>query len=332
MKYYFSITIFALLFNLILVQVLFSQTCVIDSIGNQKLSYNQFGKLTLISHETILFPYSQGTYYKELFYNQDTLLESVVGYSINILGDTVDFPLIIMEFEYSNGLLSRIILNAGIDVIYDDIVWNGNKIVEFKYYYLVNGTIDSTQTRILVFTYLNENISHFLYKELTGQTFSNLNYQYDNKYNPYYNSEIALVEGDLFKFSCKNNWINNTGNTIRTINYNQYDYPLIIETNWGNGNYTTETYSYNCINSAPNILIFSKTELYPNPSNDYIKIRSISNESIKQIKIIDKNGKLIHEVNNMCEISVRNIKSGLYLIEISFEKIIIRKKIIIYAS
>jgi len=331
MKYYFSITIFALLFNLILVQALFSQTCILDSIGDKKLSYNQFNKLDMISCETTFYnPYSQGTYYYKFNYNQDTLLESIIYYSINNLGDTIDSPFLFMEYEYSNGLLSKI-TNVGFGVITDDIVWNNNKIVEFKYYYLANDTIDSTQTRILNFTYINGNVSHSLYKELTGQIFSNDNYQYDNKFNPFYNSEIALLDGNIFIYSSTNNWISSSGNSTRTIIYNQYDYPLIIATNWGNGNYNTETYSYNCISSTQTYQIAGEIELFPNPSNDYIKIRNISNESIKQIKIIDKNGKLIREVNNICEISVRDIKSGLYLIEISFEKIIIRKKIIIYA-
>ncbi|MCZ8197615.1 MAG: T9SS type A sorting domain-containing protein [Flavobacterium sp.] len=57
--------------------------------------------------------------------------------------------------------------------------------------------------------------------------------------------------------------------------------------------------------------------VYPNPTNDFITIKSYSNDIIKQIKIIDILGKvIINKQNGLENIDVSDLKSSLFFIEI----------------
>ena len=343
MKNIFFSTVVYLLLNLFGGQEIFAQPCFLDSlnynnknINDFKFIYDQTGRLSTIKSIGNIYPiYVSGVIHNDLKYNGNNLLDSVVSYGIDNLGDTVLAPYTSKKFYYANGLLSKVYKRSyDISVNLDDFVWSNDKIIEFKYYYLSCGIVDSSQTRVLHFTYTNNNVSHFLYKELVGTTYSDDDFLYDNEYNPFYKSEIALANGDLLQYSCINNWINSSGGGSRNIIYNSFNYPINVVTNW-NGNIIPETYTYNnCFNPTGEEFIANMhgIELFPNPSNDFIKIKNNSNQRIKQVRIIDLNGVKLIEESNTDLISIKGLKAGLYIIECVFENFILRKKIIVNAN
>jgi hypothetical protein len=306
------------------------QSCYLDSINDNLLKYDPSGKLSCVIRKTPWFGYDTITHYSVLNYNSDSLMASITDYSLLSDGDTFAFPAVTRTYEYNNGLLSRIWWEGF--VYYDDFVWNNNQIIEYKYYYIINDTVvDSTQTRILQFTYLNNNVSHFLYKELTGAVFEDDDYWYDNKFNPFSESTMALVLGDIFEYSSFNNWTGNSSGASRSIIYNAQNYPLSINTDWNNGNFTHETYTYDCptaINERTDPGAFSVTFL-PNPARDNFLIRNNFNQNIKEVAIYNLNGVKLLDVNGSDLINIIGFKPGLYVVECRFENLTLREKLII---
>jgi len=311
------------------------QYCYFDSINDKKYHYNQNDKLELISFKGIWFPpYDTVIHYEKLHYNNDSLLESVESYAISLDGDTVAPPIAYRSYEYENGLLSKI--NWYNEVFYDDFIWDDIKLMEYKYYYTWGDTIiDSSQTRILQFTYLNYNIHHFLYYEIaSGEIYADYFKNYDTKINPYYQSEVSLVDGDLLDYSCINNWISTSSGMYRTITYNSQNFPLYIYTDANNGNFSYDTINYNCTNSIlqnPPIKEF-ELEFIPNPATDYFIIKSNINHNINEVKIFNLNGLVLVNEYDSEKINVKDLKPGIYLVECRFGEITLRKKIIIYTS
>ena len=219
-------------------------------------------------------------------------------------------------------------------VYYADFVWNNDKIIEYKYYYLLNdSTIDSTRTRILQFTYTNGNIYHFLYKELlSGYIFEDDYYYYDSKINPYSESTIALVNGIILDYSCFNNWISCSSGPTRNIIYNTYNYPISVTTDWNNGNITHDNYSYNCSTGVDNTPYVDNHDvsLFPNPTINYFIIKPNFKQKLKEVKICDLQGNKIIEIHGSDYVDVSCLDPGLYFADCYFDNIIIKKKLIIY--
>lgn len=325
------------LFNFIVVCNLNGQYCYFDSINNKKYQYDQYGKLEFILRNGIVIPsFDSAIFYSKMSYDSDNLLSSVSEYIVKYSGDTILAPFITTKFEYDNGLLSRVWKYS--DVIIDDFIWEGNNITEYKYYYfqyLSDSIIDSTLTRITQLSYLNNNIRHYFYQEIsTGYIFSNYYYYYDDKYNPYYGSEVALVDLSILGYSCSNNWISTSSGLSRIITYNAQNYPIYIITDWNNGNFWYDTFTYDCTNitfERP-FLNEYKLEFIPNPTTDYFIIKSNVNQKIKEVKIFDINGVLLLNENDSEKINVKELKPGIYIVECCFGEITLRKKIIIYTS
>lgn len=318
-----------------LFQNLMGQYCYFDSINEKKYHYDQNDKLELISFNGQWPPLLDTvTHFVKLHYNSDSLLESVESFILSLDGDTISPSTITKSYEYENGLLSKIDWNN--EVFYDDFVWEDNKLMEYKYYYTWGDTIiDSAQTRILQFTYLNNNIHHFLYYEIaSGEVYADYFKNYDTKINPYYQSEVSLVDGDLLDYMCVNNWISTTSGMERTITYNNQNYPIYIYTDAANGNFSYDTISYNCTTLAepnPPIPAF-ELEFVPNPATKFFVVKNNNNLKINEVKIFNLNGQqLVHEYDKEI-IKVNELKPGIYIVECYFGEITIRKKIIIYTS
>jgi hypothetical protein len=81
--------------------------------------------------------------------------------------------------------------------------------------------------------------------------------------------------------------------------------------------------------SLPDVKPFT-SEIYPNPAKSFFVIRS--SLPVKKIEIFDVSGKLIKEINFSTKepkISLKGIKSGVYLLKIKTENKEFTKKLII---
>jgi hypothetical protein len=67
--------------------------------------------------------------------------------------------------------------------------------------------------------------------------------------------------------------------------------------------------------------------IYPNPSNGMINL--ITNEAIENINITDVNGKLVHHQTNNSPIDLSANSKGIYFVNITTEKGVINKKIVL---
>jgi len=86
--------------------------------------------------------------------------------------------------------------------------------------------------------------------------------------------------------------------------------------------YTSDTLSTNTLISEDNIRIF------PNPSQDYIKVLIHDNYNLKSLKLYNILGNKIKESNHN-EINTKSVTSGLYLLKITTKKGQITKRVII---
>ena len=174
-----------------------------------------------------------------------------------------------------------------------------------------------------------------MYKELNGEVFSNSDYTYDDKVNPYYKSELALNDGSLLKYSCRNNWIESvdqgTGEKfIREITYNENGYPIIITTDYdGPGRRSTKKYVYNCLTRYASNYLNNEIFVFPNPVKDRLQVVCENSSIIKSLYIIDLKGERIKYVTNTNQINVMDIAKGIYFLEINLNKVRVLKKIII---
>lgn len=328
--------IFTLILLILQYQKSIGQDCLLDSIGNKKIVYNEFNKPILIQFKNNFYEHGgQVTVYSQINYSIDNNLSSISIYVVDLSGDTIIKPSIAQRFEFVNNKLSKII-DAYAN--YEDIVWENDRIIEYKYYYWANDVIDSSQTRIVKYTYANDNVDNVVCKELTGDFFLDQYFSYDNFINPYYKSDLAIIEGNLTEYSCKNNWlrVDGTGDFAKKVNriisYNKYNYPTKIISDYGNGSKTAQTFSYNIINSITNVLYSNKILIYPNPACDYINIDNKANERINSINIIDLHGRIIRHFLNSDKISVDGIENGIYFIKLILEKQTIVSKIMIKSS
>ncbi len=75
-------------------------------------------------------------------------------------------------------------------------------------------------------------------------------------------------------------------------------------------------------------LNFENLKLYPNPVTDILNL-SLPNETLEHIKIIDSTGKMVFEQsNNLQQLNVSNLATGMYLLQIKTSNGAISKKII----
>ena len=56
--------------------------------------------------------------------------------------------------------------------------------------------------------------------------------------------------------------------------------------------------------------------LYPNPSSDFLNISNPNNVEIKNISVIDINGRTIKNINSATTINVSDLNAGVYFVTI----------------
>ena len=335
LKYEMKTKTFTLIIGfLIMTQgVLFATEILIDSLDNKKIDYNEQNKPVLISWNYNSYEIGKTLYYhKILEYNDQNLLIKVLQYALDSKGDTLIGLTTLMTFEYTDGKLS-LIDNKG-SVLYSEIIWDNDKLMEYKYYYRTEGIIDSSKTRIIKNTYENDNAKTSIYKEIDGRTFHNEEFQYDDKINPLYHSDISLSSGDLIFYCCKNNWLKSTNldsndsNWSRTISYNSNNYPLTITTDYNNGNIGTQKFKYNINLGFNNYLTSDKIKIYPNPTQGLINIGDYGDIKFNSIYLLDHSGQTIKKFENFNDIDISELPDGLYLLKLNYDRKTMTKKII----
>lgn len=108
-------------------------------------------------------------------------------------------------------------------------------------------------------------------------------------------------------------WSNGVQNQscINNLSAGQYSVTIIdnIECEW------FETFTVENTTSTENIEITPSITIFPNPTNDYINIRS--NKVINEVKILDTNGRLIKYFDGkQDQIPLHDITSGLYILQV----------------
>lgn len=310
--------------------VLTAQELLIDSLDNKKIEYNVLNKPILVSWDENYFDHGGLVkIFRKLVYDNDDFLKEIVSYTIDSKGDTLIAPTTTSTFEYQNHKLSKITTSS---VFYGDIKWEADNILEFKYFYHNDNVIDSSKTRIIKNTFEGNNIKTNVYRELDGKTFNNEEFKYDNKVNPFYKSEIALVFGDLLVFSSKNNWINstnlenNTPNWSRVISYNSRDYPIKIVTDYNNGNIGTQNIRYKTPLEIKQPSTSHKYEIYPNPTSGIFKIECNEINNIKSVYLLNLDGSILKEMTDFEQLNIGEFASGSYFLIINcYDKKIIKK-------
>ncbi len=102
-----------------------------------------------------------------------------------------------------------------------------------------------------------------------------------------------------------------------------------VQTNnvWVNNQLQTYHYSPFSTGTSINELTKTNINIYPNPSNGMINL--ITNETIENINITDVNGKLVHHQTNNSPIDLSLKAKGIYFVNITTEKGVINKKIVL---
>ena len=77
-------------------------------------------------------------------------------------------------------------------------------------------------------------------------------------------------------------------------------------------------------------LVAYKIKIFPIPASDFIEIKATQELEVKEVKIIDINGKLIKLYdNNLQKLNISDINNGMYFLKIKTNKGILTKKILI---
>lgn len=121
-----------------------------------------------------------------------------------------------------------------------------------------------------------------------------------------------------------------TNNTLWNWGWNSSG-QLANGTNTGNANNNTQNLSIqvSCTSLSTEEFLNSQFEIYPNPANEIIYFKNNLNNQIQNIKIIDLAGKIIFITNeNLSEINIQNLETGIYIISITSENKIYNYKIV----
>ena len=121
-----------------------------------------------------------------------------------------------------------------------------------------------------------------------------------------------------------------TNNTLWNWGWNSSG-QLANGTNTGNSNNNTQNLpiQVSCTSLNTEEFLNSQFEIYPNPANEIIYFKNNLNNQIQNIKIIDLAGKIIFITNeNLSEINIQNLETGIYIISITSENKIYNYKIV----
>jgi len=195
----------------------------------------------------------------------------------------------------------------------------------------------------------NANLTNLFcpYNNITSLNITNCTALYDFTCN--YNDLTTLdvsTNTSLMFFYCKNNELNylnlKNGNNINITGFDARNNPnltciLVDDATWSTTNWTqidpTSTFVNNQAECDALSISDDKLEasirIFPNPSKDYIHIDVANDISINHIAIYDISGKIVYQSQDVAEINVRDLNTGIYLVKISGEKAVSTHKIMI---
>ena len=104
-------------------------------------------------------------------------------------------------------------------------------------------------------------------------------------------------------------------------------------TNTGNGPGGDSEWGLNPVSCIPLAkAIFNKQEiftLFPNPTNSFVNIQNPNNSAIDKVTVIDLTGKVVFStINCNGKINIQNLQSGIYVLQIEFDRKIYYQKLI----
>lgn len=289
-------------------------------------------------------------------YNSSTSMyenEERIEYTYNGNGDLVS----IEGFTWETGawvaesrstiMYSGTTLTSGFSEDYNGSVWvntfqstlyrNGNgtidEIIEEEW----NGSawvLDGRDT----FTYNGSNISSVKYDERNGAVWEEsftTTYVLDGNGNRTSETDTFVGGGSpetityTYDMSAQMSSFDNPFADYNGLEYLYEDYPYFnkILSSTSTNNYRT-TYDYNNVLSIDKVLNKSAVslEIYPNPSTDYITVKS--SEIINNIKIFDALGNEVISTNQKT-ITINHLSKGMYLVNVSLDgERFINKKLI----
>lgn len=82
------------------------------------------------------------------------------------------------------------------------------------------------------------------------------------------------------------------------------------------------------LTSQESLLSNTEISIYPNLVTDKVNVKVFDNSTIKKIRILSIDGKIVKTIENSPSIDVKNINSGIYILQIETNNNIISKKII----
>jgi len=205
---------------------------------------------------------------------------------------------------------------------------NGNWVNEEKFefnYDLAKKTIESINSAW--FGDWNIREKTVVQTDANGETISITRYSFlGGVWNPYLR---YLIEYNVsFKIE-EIAWphVSSFGNISSNYQLLTYKMEEFVNNEWKNSGLETFYYSSLFGNTSTNELTETNINIYPNPSTGVININT--NETIENINILDINGKLVHHQTNNSPFDLSQHAKGIYFINITTEKVVINKKIVL---
>jgi hypothetical protein len=130
--------------------------------------------------------------------------------------------------------------------------------------------------------------------------------------------DINLPFQDAFNdgfvvFKIKTNPTLSIGTSVSNTASIYFDYNYPINTN-------TETSTFQTLSNTPFLKNDNKLQVFPNPSNSFINFKIKDNLMIQRLTIYDKLGKIIlTDITSNFGYNIENLKSGVYIIEVTTE-------------
>lgn len=228
------------------------------------------------------------------------------------------------DFLYdSNGNITKVITKSWIN---DN--WINSRIIENTYLNnkLSENVIKSWNTpinnwiNITKTTYNTDNNG-----EITGINYynwDNIINQWSNTYRNYISYDNSLLSSDVI-------WPQSTDFDKSLLKHYIYTdtNQIFISNKWYNNGLQTYYYSPFKASNSTNEVTKTNIIIYPNPTTGIINIST--NETIENINIIDVNGKLVHHQTNNSPIDLSQHAKGIYFINITTEKGVVNKKIVL---
>lgn len=143
-------------------------------------------------------------------------------------------------------------------------------------------------------------------------------------------SELTLVFDTTFNGKIKFNGVNYTAkNGIVVISNIADGEHKITKGDTTNLYYIKSTFDEETtLTSKENLLNNTEVSIYPNPVTDKVNIKVSENSIIRKIRILSIDGRIVKTIENSPSIDVKNINSGIYILQIETNNNIISKKII----